>query len=189
MADQGQRREQPTKVAGPSGDRWVNPNPVGGESTLVWGELVAAQEKLANTPEAVQARREQEELALQERRAQAKARAQAALETIKAFHAEVTAAAHAAAAMRPGPPASFHQRQAARWVLYGGQYGPQWGTGQQDAVLDQLYLLREKARSWYAGYLPGLDVAGDAGLKALDVAECAAHAALMARARIVSGEA
>ena len=186
MAQEGQRREPPTKLAGPSGDRWVNPVPVSGESSLILGELVAAQQAALNTPEAVQARREQEELALQERRAQAKAQAQAALDTVKAFSAEVATAANAAAAMKPGPPASFHQRQAARWVLHGGQYGPQWGNGSQDAVLEQLYLLRERAHGWSGGWLPGLD---DAGRSALDVAESAAHRAVVERAKIVAGEA
>ncbi len=185
MADLGQRREPPTKVAGPSGDRWVNPGPVSGESSLAWSEAVAAQQAARNTPEAVKARREQEESARQEQRAQAQAQTQAALETVRVFSAEVAAAARAAAAIKPGPPASFHQRQAARWILRGGQYGPQWGNGSQDAVLEQLYLLREKALSWYAGYLPGLD---DAGRSALDAAECVCHAALIARAKVVAGE-
>jgi hypothetical protein len=114
----------------------------------------------------------------------AKARADGARNQVRAYADQVAQAAKAASALKPGPPAPLHIRNGARQMLHGGRQ-PMWGSGNTDSTLEGLFMLQQRGM-WLHDHLEGLD---DIGRAELDVAECAAWGGVIARARVVAGEA
>jgi len=184
--ERGQReadlaRVVPVKISGPTGHRVTSDTPIPADR---WGLPPAPPVDPWAAIAAAKVEAEQAAEAERERLAQRKALGEQQLETVRTYAAEVAAFAQAAAALKSGPPAPLHIREAARAILHGGPIRP-WSTVNYDPIVLQLLTLREQGRSFING---GLDALTAAGRAELDIAECAAHATLIARARIVAGE-
>jgi hypothetical protein len=178
----GQQPDAPTKIASPSEITWVNPEPI--RSGLNWPPAPQPGLSPAAAVELDRVQAEAAEKASAFRIKQRDALSEQQLGQVRAYAAEVAAAVRAAAALKPGPLAPLHLRQAARSILHGGVI-PLWADANHDATVLELFMLGERGRSYTHG---GLDALTAAGRKELDAAETACYNALIARARIVAGE-
>ena len=125
-----------------------------------------------------------EQQRIEERAKAAKVQSDGARNQVRAYADQVAQAVKTAAAIKPAPPAPWYIRTGARLLLHGGGQ-PRWGLPDQvDATLEQLFQLHQRGL-WLHTDLQYLD---GAGISELDVAECAAWGAMIARAKIVAGE-